>query len=386
MTRAGASSGRRLARRAVVLALAAIALAAGVPQLRLHLRAAALLLRFSGSAPPSGLAAYDLHAFDEEDAPFTEGGVTVPARLYRPRGVERPPGLVLVHGVHYLGLNEPRLIHFARVMASAGFAVLTPEVRELADYRVEPHATSTIGASARALRARLGPASAPVGIMGLSFAGGLALLAATDPATAKDVGYVVAVGAHDDLARVLRFFVTDRIERPDGSMLELKAHEYGALVLLYDLPEGFFPAEDVEPARKALRAALKENSAAARPLMEALSPSSRAKLEAIASGHLESLRDELLSVVDHNLPRLEAVSPHGKLGALRVPVLLLHGAQDNVIPASETLWLERELPPGVPRRALVTEAFQHVELHGRPTVRDQMQLVRFIAALLALGR
>ena len=43
----------------------------------------------------------------------------------------------------------------------------------------------------------------------MSFAGGLSLLAAADPRFAEDVGFVVAVGAHHDLARVSRFFATD---------------------------------------------------------------------------------------------------------------------------------------------------------------------------------
>jgi dienelactone hydrolase len=365
-----------------------LALALGLlPLLHLHLRAAGLLLRFAGDgAPPGGIAAYGLHGFTEEDAPFERGGTSIPARLYRPRGVENPPGLVIIHGIHQLGRNEPRLMRFARMMAGAGVAVLTPEVQSLADYRVEPSAIGVMGDAVRALRARLGPDARPVGLMGLSFAGGLALLTAREPAYEKDIGYVVTVGAHDDMARVARFFVTNEIPYPDGSALRLAAHEYGALVLVYEYAEGFFPPEDVAVAREVIRAALKEDFTAAKERAQALGPKSRERLEAVAQHRLESFREDLLRVVAAHPEEMAAVSPHGKLDGVRVPVLILHGATDDVIPASEARWLERGLPSGLPRHVLVTEAFQHVELRGKPTVRDQVQLIRFISTLLGLSR
>jgi pimeloyl-ACP methyl ester carboxylesterase len=80
---------------------------------------------------------------------------------------------------------------------------------------------------------------------------------------------------------------------------------------------------------------------------------------------------------------MAAVSPHGRLGPLRVPVYLLHGAGDNVIPPTETLWLEQDLPPGVPRQVLVTSAINHVEPGGSSSWSEQWALVHFLARILA---
>ena len=124
-------------------------------------------------------------------------------RSYLPRGVARPPGLVLVHGIHRLAVDEPRLVRFARALAESGVAVLTPEVRELADYRVDARSIDTIGAAAHALRSKL---SRKVGVMGMSFAGGCLCLPPCDSRFEADIGMVIAVGAHDDAARVARFF------------------------------------------------------------------------------------------------------------------------------------------------------------------------------------
>src|SRR5206468_535916 len=103
--------------------------------------------------------------------------------------------------VHRLGIDEPRLVRFARSIASTGAVVLTPELHDLADYRIEARSVAVLGASAHALRGRM--ANHRVGLMGMSFAGGLCLLAAAGGPYADDVGFVVAIGAHDDLGRVL---------------------------------------------------------------------------------------------------------------------------------------------------------------------------------------
>jgi len=34
----------------------------------------------------------------------------------------------------------------------------------------------------------------------------------------------MTIGSHDDLARVSEFFITNQIQRPDGSTLQMKAH------------------------------------------------------------------------------------------------------------------------------------------------------------------
>ena len=103
---------------------------------RSHLRAASLL---------AGFAANEI-LHDEADA---IAGTR--ARTYAPTDVAETsvPALLLVHGVHWKGIDDPRLRHFARVLAASGLVVVTPNIAELTDYRVDPASIVTIGASAR---------------------------------------------------------------------------------------------------------------------------------------------------------------------------------------------------------------------------------------------
>ncbi len=373
-----APRGRR-ARVAALLALALVVLM--IRPTRAHVRAASLLVRFADAGATGALAAYDNHAVVESDVsvPLAQGETR--GRIYTPVGVSDPPGLVLLHGVHRLGIDEPRLQRFARAIAAAGVEVLTPEIREIADYRVDPRSIDTIGAAAASLRARLGRGR--VGVMGMSFAGGLSLLAAADPRFENDIGFVVAIGAHDDLGRVIRFFATDTIVQPDGVTVNLKAHEYGALVMIYGNAERFFPAADLDAARDALRLRLWEQPEAARERARALGPGSRELVEALFEGRLDAVRPALLAAIEPGRETLGRVSPHGHLASIHVPVFLLHGKGDTVIPAAETLWLAAEVPPDELRAVVISPAIVHVEIQGHPPLIEQWELVHFMAGVLA---
>ena len=53
-------------------------------------------------------------------------------------------GLIVAHGIHHEGMNERRMVPFARELARAGLVVMTPEMTDLADYRITRQGVSVI--------------------------------------------------------------------------------------------------------------------------------------------------------------------------------------------------------------------------------------------------
>jgi dienelactone hydrolase len=346
-----------------------------------HIRAAGLLLRIQDPQQSSIVARLDTYPVEEKLTSVATSSGTIPARLYIPVGVERAPGMVIVHGVHHLGIEEPRLVRFARAVAASGIRVLTPELASLADYQIDSQSISLIGESARSFSEERGE---KVGVLGLSFAGGLSLLAAADARYAPYIQFVVSVGSHDNLERVSEFLITNTILRPDGSTLRMAAHEYGPLVLIYSHVEDFFPPGDVDAARKALRLLLWEQVEESKKAAEPLSPGSREKMELLYQHQAGALASEMKRVIGQHRPEMAAVSPHGQLASLQVPVLLLHGAADNVIPPSELLWLQKDVPAPFLKNALISPAISHVSMEGEPSLGDKFRLVHFMAQMLEL--
>ena len=344
-----------------------------------HLRAMSVLLRFS-SPQSTGLGVrFARHPFKEEIGSAQGASGQFKYRIYRPSDVSNPAGMVLLHGVHHLGIEEPRLMSFSRALAAAGIEVMTPELHDLADYHVTPRTVDQIGIAAVVLSTQL--KQPKVGVMGLSFAGGLALLAACKSDYAGKIGFVVAIGSHDDLGRVSRFFATNAIEKPDGGTAPFQAHEYGVLVLAYSHLDGFFSAADEPAAKDALRLWLWEDGGEGMKAAQKLSPQGQQEFDRLLH-HRDQVRQQLLQEIETHKDEMAAVSPHGQLQNLRVPTFLLHGEGDTVIPASETLWLSQDVPHNYLKAALVSPALIHVNMDEKVSLSQRWALVHFLAQVL----
>jgi pimeloyl-ACP methyl ester carboxylesterase len=288
--------------------------------------------------------------------------------------------MVAVHGIHHLGMDEPRLVGFAKAVAGSGLAVLTPQVDSLADYHVDRDSIGIIGESAVWLGDRLG--GAKVTVTGISFAGGLSLMAALDPRYASHLRALVLMGAYDDLARVSRFLATGIQELPDGTKEPHPAHDYGASVFVYAHLRQFFPPADLEAAHEALRDWLWERPDQARMAMEKLSPPARATMDALLDRRIDEVRPQILNAILADEAELAAISPHGRMDGLHVPVYILHGSADNIIPPAESLWLAKDIPRAEVRDVLITGAFSHVDPEKDASLKEELRLVKFVGGVL----
>lgn len=357
------------------------------PVVRVHLQAMAVLKLVANQPVPEALRWTVADRVAVDDVSYATSTGPVRARLYSPTEHPQAPALIVLHGVHHLGIDEPRLIAFATAMSACGLRVLTPELPDIKDYHVGANSIATIGESAEWLSRRAASASGtepqPVGIMGLSFSGGLSLLAAADPQFRHSIKFVFAVGSQDQMQRVAAYYRTGEDARPTGAPELLKPHEYGALVLEYEHLEDFVPTQDLVPLRAVLRAHLYEDLPAEKAATARLSPHQAEEARVLMDTTSPFTRSLLAKAEARHVTDMARVSPHGHLNKLTVPVYLLHGEGDNIIPAAETLWMESELPTTTLKAALISPVLSHLDLDGAgPGVTDNLRLVHFFAQIL----
>src|SRR5688572_20361740 len=145
-------------------------------------------------------------AMPRHTVPTRQGAVA--AQWYRPDGRVRRAAL-LVPGVHSMGISEPRLTALAQDLAGSGVAVMTMALPDLMGYQITARSADVIEDAVKWMAAQ--PGLAPdgrVGMIGISFAGGLSIVAAGREAIRDKVAYVVSFGGHGDLSRVLRYLAT----------------------------------------------------------------------------------------------------------------------------------------------------------------------------------
>lgn len=348
------------------------------PKTRAYLQAAAILDQMNGKPVPQPLRPLDAMPLTTQTLTIPSSSGLVEARLYTPSRSPNAPGLVLIPGIHYRGMDEPRLVAFARSMAACGLRVLTPQLPDSPDYRIQPSDVQAIGDSVQWLQNATGR---PVGLIGLSFSGGLALMAAAEPPFSNEVSFVFSVGAHDNLYRVATFYVTDADPLPDGDVERAKPNDYGPWVLEYEHLEDFVPAADVAAIRPVFRARLYENAALEKVLLANLTSTQNAEYARIIDTPHEEV--ELFASNKKHAAEMAAVSPDGHLAGLHVPVYLLHGRGDTLIPFAEAEWLAQDLPHGTLKELLISPLIAHVSTNqSKPSIWDKWQLLHLLAKVM----
>lgn len=386
----------RLSRKRLVAAvlILVIAVAAG-RQGWFMLRSAALILDLTGAAPAARRwLPVRAHAVRTEDVTVPARHGAIAARIYRPEG-GGGQAVVVFPGVHGGGLDEPRMTALSTRLASSGLTVLAAPLPELRVYTIRPRSTDDIEDVLGWAAAT--PAFAPsgrVGVVGVSFSGGLALVAAGRPSLAGKLSLVAALGSHGDLPRAMRFLCTGDL--PDGT--HVPPHDYGAVIILLAALPHFVPADQVPPLREAIVRFLDASGltvtdppAATRMFAEAetmgaaLPEPARTVMGWVNRRDVATMGPKLLPFIEE-LGGAAALSP-SRSPAPQVPVFLLHGASDNVIPYTETPALEAWLRAGgnTRVRSLLTPLISHADVQAAPRAADVWRLVRFWAATLRVA-
>jgi dienelactone hydrolase len=332
--------------------------------------------------------------------------VRIPTRVGPIRGRIYVPAksnqtVLVVAGLHPVGIDEPRLMALSRELARSKVTVITPEIPELLRFEITPALTDHIEQAALwlATSADLAP-TGRIGLIGISFSGGLAVVAAGRPALRDRLSYVFALGAHDDLPRVLTYLCTG-IEGGAGTvpweapdLATLQPHDYGVAVVLLNVADHLVPHEQVAALRDAVRRFLwasyldtVDTPAAAREFAELrmlagrLPEPAATLLDLVNNRDVAQLGPRLLPYVASHV-EAAALSP-SRSPAPTAPVYLLHGRLDTVIPAAESVYLAQRLRArSVPVRLLLTDLISHAEADQPVRVVDVWRLTRFWSDLL----
>ncbi len=286
--------------------------------------------------------------------------------------------------MHELGINEPRLVSFARSLAASGFFVMTPQVQGLADYRVEAESAAVIGAprssspsNSTCRRLASWGSASPAGLRWLRLP--IRTIATRLPGSRPSARTTIWRTCCASSPPAKPSVPTERFEQLYAARVraaDRRARSSGR----------FLSATRRHQSYRGDQAGACRQGKKSEALTAQMTPAGQEMMQRIYHKQFDSFRQAILAEIDKDREQLAAASPAGRLRFLHAPVLLLHGSDDTVIPPTELLWLKQKIPQEYLLDALVSPAISHVDVGHKASFREQFALVHWMAELIRLAR
>jgi len=348
------------------LGLIALFLALASPPARHAVEAALLLADLAGHPFPSA-------EISRERITYAVDGRSHAADLY---GGERPrASLVLVPGAAAAG-DDPRLVALAGTLARAGWRVLVPGNPQARALRLSPQDTTGIADAVRHVT-RDGGRTA---VAAISYAAVPAVLAALEPGIARRVAVIAAIGPPFDAKRVVTFFTTG-FWRPSSAdpWRRLDPNAYGKWVFVLGNAQRLTDSGDRVLLAAIARRKLAEPVAIIDDLASRLGPQGRSVMALLDNDRPDRVPDLIAALPEGVVADMDGLDlARRDLSGLEAELLVIHGADDRIVPVGEGIALAGAAPRS---RLYLLDNLAHADL-GAARPGDAVTLWRAAYRLL----
>ncbi|TGL33510.1 alpha/beta hydrolase family protein [Leptospira perdikensis] len=263
--------------------------------------------------------------------------------------------IVTINGLAPLGNRDPRFIIVNKSLSKLGYTVISPFFEEICDYKISLRNIDDIKDSILYISGKkeISP-TGKVSIFAPSFSGSLSLIAASDKQIAERINTLCAIGAFTNVDDIIgNLFANQNLD------------EYGRMILLLN----FLPLSIGENKSlfKAIKLAILDNYYKYKNNL--LEPH-YSKMKKADRDFFENLKYDSAFRMKHweiilkkggkNRNLLTALSVTNYIHSLNLPILLIHGTTDDVVPANESLLLHQKLVAlGVECKLCITSLISH---------------------------
>jgi len=263
--------------------------------------------------------------------------------LYDPGGPA--PAIILVPGAAVEGRADDRVVRAARALARARRVVFVPQL-ELFERRFEPVDVDRLVAATEAMlddeRVDGG-----VSMLGFSYGGSFALLAAADPRISANIEQIATFGAYFDMRGVVQALTTG-VSLVDGRRFPWEPHPDAARIVRQQATRAV-PESQRDLLRRALDVEIDRSD---------LPPQARAVLDVLENRDPRRTFELVEQLPSETRDLLERFSPATVAGRIETPVLALHSTDDPAVPYGEAVRLAGAMPGA---RLLTVSVFKHVD-------------------------
>ncbi len=272
---------------------------------------------------------------------ITHGDRSIDIYSYTPNS-EPQAIAILISGLNKNGANDPRLVNLAKTLTHHNFTVVLVDLPEAKNLHLAPENIEDIKAVFHYVEKELSAENdLPIGIGALSFGTVPGILAALDPDINNNLDFFVSIGGYHDYINLISLYTTGLALRSSSSDLMIATKDLEqrnrwtlALTNIHEIEN----LEDRERFREYALKRLQRIQPLIKPSLEIQSADAHALLRLVNNTDPQQVIPLINALPEKMRHNIHMLNPAEKdLSGLNAEFIIIHGQNDTVIPASESV-------------------------------------------------
>ena len=250
--------------------------------------------------------------------------------------------LILFPGASPLAEEHPTMHFLASVLANTGFNVYIPRIPLLKNLNVSEKNIEYLHKAYKEILNREDIKGTLVSCMGVSYGGALVLKASLSGVMKQTPPHsIITYGTIYDIQTSLDFLITGKLNIK-GKEVNIKPHEWGLIVVFHN----FLPDVDIGYDTCEIQHILKlrVQDKEIKSEINKLSMENKTLVNDILNANITSEIKRIIDIILRDkMQKLNAISPEHWANEVNSKVFIMHGANDNMVPYTQSIQLSKDI-------------------------------------------
>ena len=288
---------------------------------------------------------------------------------------------ILFPGASPFAEKHPGMTTLATAIMNLGFNVFIPRIPPLKKLNIKSNNVEWFARAYEQISFRNDVIKNQIIAVGISFGGSILLKATLDKRMQSNPPKsILMYGSCYDIESGLSFLVSGKITNGD-KISYIKPHDWGLIVLFHNFIKKIDVGFETTQIEKILEARVADNLPKVEKLKHQLSNRDLDYVENILSGECTpQIEKHIKKILISQKESLQSISPSSFCDKILMKVFIMHGANDSMVPYTESIKLSQHLPNN---QLLISHLYEHKEISTNSNIftkiKEIIKLERFFA-------
>ena len=317
--------------------------------------------------------------YNDETYTGLDGNETI-VRIFKTKN-SNAQSIIIFPGASPYAENHPGMIMLGSCLRNVGYNVYLPRIPALKNLILEKENVDWFAHCYKELADNKIKSKNNIMIVGLSYGGASLLRASLDERMqSPKPKSILSYGTYYSIDTALDFFITGIIKHKNKEY-KITPHEWGPVVMFYNFFDSITTSYDKEKIIKVLKYRIKDEDKLLKKEVELLPEKEKKLIKNILNGVLtDEMKNMVDAMIEKNMDLLKFLSPENWIQSIKDHVFIMHGANDSMVPFTESLFLDKNLKNST---LLISFLYEHREISTNRNIffklKEFFKLIQFNA-------